>query len=291
MLLLLQLCLSPVSGLPSSCPCVPAPACAWSPYGSHPLDIALLGIHPPCPEYGEVRCCDKAAFSRYYEDYAAEILKSPNSSREEISDAISDDKDDLLMYETSNSWDNPTATMKHQSISASDEVLCGCLKKSVCPLEFWNLDSGHCEESLVMCCVGKHGPNSDSKLKSKQLENSIRAKAEEENIESAYEFVHENLHMTSTSAAADMTTPTKAKFTDDVTDDANPWVNPRVPVNATVTSNSGTSYRLSSKRFLSIIPLLFRLFSGGQVSNPRQEGPAGSGPAPRRHDRAVPGLV
>ena len=238
-----------------------------------------------------MRCCDKAAFSRYYEDYAAEILKSPNSSREKISDAINDDEDDELMYESSNSWDNPTATMKHQSISASDEVLCGCLKKSVCPLEFWNLDSGHCEESLVMCCVGKHDPNSDSKLKPKQLENSLRAKAEEENIESAHEFVHENLHMTSTSAAADMTTPSKAKFTDDVTDDANPWVNPRVPVNATVTSNSGTSYWLSSKRFLSIIPLLFRLFSGGQVSNPRQEGPAGSGPAPRRHDRAVPGLV
>ena len=89
MLLLLQLCLSPVSGLPSSCPCLPAPACAWPPYGSHPLDIALLGIHPPCAEYGEVRCCDKAAFGRYYEDYAAEILKSPNnSSSEEMSDII-----------------------------------------------------------------------------------------------------------------------------------------------------------------------------------------------------------
>ena len=222
MLLLLQLCLSPVSGLPSSCPCLPAPACAWPPYGSHPLDIALLGIHPPCAEYGEVRCCDKAAFGRYYEDYEAEILKSHNNFiSEEMSDIIFEDE---LMHESSNSWDNPTR--KYQSISTSEDLLCGCLKKSVCPPVFWNPDSGHCEDSLVMCCVGKHDSNPDSKSKSKQLEI----------MESDFEFVHESLQTTSLSAAADTTTPIKAKFPDDVID-ANSWMTHA----ATVTSKSGTS--------------------------------------------------
>merc|ERR1712155_202998 len=116
--------------------------------------------------------------------------------------------------ESSNSWDNPTR--KYRLISTSEELLCGCLKKSVCPPEFWNPDSGHCEDSLVMCCVGKHDSNPDSKSKSKQLET----------MESDFEFVHENLHTTSTSAssaAADMTTPIKAKFPEDVID-TNSWV-------------------------------------------------------------------
>ena len=53
---------------PESCSCVPEPDCPWEPYGTHPLDVAVLGLHPPCPIYGHVRCCDKSVVKWYYQD-------------------------------------------------------------------------------------------------------------------------------------------------------------------------------------------------------------------------------
>ena len=37
------------------CSCLPRADCTSPPYGWDPLDIAVLGLHPPCPTHGEVR--------------------------------------------------------------------------------------------------------------------------------------------------------------------------------------------------------------------------------------------
>ena len=120
-----------------SCMCLPEYECMdpHGPYGSHPLDVAVLGLHAPCPVYGQVRCCDKSVVKWYYQDDRTEYVHGNADVGEYIVedlhlDVISDD-------------------------SESDEKkdLCGCLDLAVCPPSFRQYWSEECKHPLVLCCV------------------------------------------------------------------------------------------------------------------------------------------
>ena len=73
-----------------SCFCTSRILCQWKPYGSHPLDIAVLGLHPPCREYNHVVCCNKSEFKWYYGN--DEILSRPRIDSKPGNNAQSDIK-------------------------------------------------------------------------------------------------------------------------------------------------------------------------------------------------------
>merc|ERR1711954_282381 len=58
-----------VTSTPTSrCSCVSSLTCTTVPYGRLALDIALLGVHAPCPLPGQVLCCDRSGLEDLYGD-------------------------------------------------------------------------------------------------------------------------------------------------------------------------------------------------------------------------------
>ena len=91
-----SLFISSTRASPESCTCLPEYECMdpHGPYGSHPLDVAVLGLHAPCPVYGQVRCCDKSVVKWYYQDDRTEYVHGNANVDENSVPGLFNDSDD-----------------------------------------------------------------------------------------------------------------------------------------------------------------------------------------------------
>jgi len=124
------------------CSCRPQSDCTSPPYGWDPLDIAVLGLHPPCPTHGEVVCCDRDAATLWAAQQRQQDWKI----------------------------DSVVAEVFLPVQQEEEGVECNCLPASVCPPEFRGPQSqcGAVGGSLLqLCClprpsvVGGGQPSSD----------------------------------------------------------------------------------------------------------------------------------
>ena len=174
---------------PDSCPCTPPHQCPWPAYGSHVLDIAVLGLHPPCVKYGEVRCCDKDPFKFYYG-----VLDTEETT-EQMTVLISNDIEDKDNDEDTKNVesnvpakstnpavrndnegdmiDNPDGDNDGEDDTIDKDDNCACLPEGVCPSEFIvQHNSVYCQLPQVLCCVhGYHEHNYDDNDKHKDIES------------------------------------------------------------------------------------------------------------------------
>jgi len=68
-LILMTMFLQKSSQSPNNrCSCVSSDSCSTAAYGRLSLDIALLGVHAPCPKHGEVLCCDRSGLEDQYRE-------------------------------------------------------------------------------------------------------------------------------------------------------------------------------------------------------------------------------
>jgi len=191
-----------------SCFCTSRILCQWKPYGSHPLDIAVLGLHPPCREYNHVVCCNKSEFKWYYGN--DEILSRPRIDSKPGNDAQSDIKPtgrNLVRSTTEKTTVRSTteeiafrsttvkvikdvlksdSKSKDKSVSDfdndEDDTKCGCLPFHICPTEF-RKHSGTCDPPLFQCCVPHfHDSEKDITVKEGSDEEVVEETEPNENL-------------------------------------------------------------------------------------------------------------
>jgi len=166
----------------SRCSCVTSLTCTTVPYGRLALDIALLGVHAPCPEPGQVLCCDRSGLEDLYGDSEprrrlleqvhlganSNIIVSPeldipdgetNPSQvhkvEEIEIKADSDNDATRRPE---SFEHDKSNVEESFTSVGNEYpssKCGCIPAGICPQQFKHAGIDQCDVSagLELCCV------------------------------------------------------------------------------------------------------------------------------------------
>jgi len=167
----------------SRCSCVSSLTCTTAPYGRLALDIALLGVHAPCPLPGQVLCCDRSGLEDLYGDSEPRplILEQvhlvgngnvmvPTVPETEFTDEdfnhLHVDEGDEIQNEVNGVNENEKRPESYdydklkeeKSLNGVDDGLsskCGCIPAEICPQQFKHAGIDQCDETagLVLCCI------------------------------------------------------------------------------------------------------------------------------------------
>ena len=184
MLLLMIASISRVLSSPTSrCSCVSSITCTTVPYGRLALDIALLGVHAPCPLPGQVLCCDRSGLEDLYGDSEPRqqilekahpvdnghvtVTQVPEGSifigdknlleidEDGIEIELINDNDAIKRPE---SIGNNKLKVKESVIGGDEDELtsrCGCIPAGICPQEYKYAGNDQCDKTarLELCCI------------------------------------------------------------------------------------------------------------------------------------------
>jgi len=164
----------------SRCSCVTSLTCTTVPYGRLALDIALLGVHAPCPLPGEVLCCDRSGLEDLYGDSEPRqrileqvhlvgndnIIVSPelDIANGDINKVLKKDTMEIKVNSDNDASRKPESfehdklkTEKYSTSVGNDDLSskCGCIPAGICPQQFKHAGVDQCDESagLELCCV------------------------------------------------------------------------------------------------------------------------------------------
>jgi len=211
-LLLMTVPNSRVMSSPTSrCSCVSSLTCTTVPYGRLAMDIALLGAHAPCPESGQVLCCDRSGLEDLYGDSEprqrvleqvhlltngniiaspeldipdGETNTNPSQVHKEAEIEIKADSDiDATRIPESFEHDKSYAEESFTSVGSEyPSSKCGCIPAGICPQQFKHAGVDQCEESagLELCCVHVHEGEQQNEA---EIEGSVHQQEAQAQVE------------------------------------------------------------------------------------------------------------
>lgn len=128
------------------CECVPGGSCDNQPYGAFALDISLLGLYPPCPILGYVRCCSRAGLEELYKGMLRAIV-ALNPATKETAVGRGGGGGSLTDHRLSQPHDQ---RIHPNHVHTQDE--CGCIPRGIC-MPHLTQKSNMCRSGYELCCL------------------------------------------------------------------------------------------------------------------------------------------
>jgi len=126
----------------SRCECVPGGTCDDQPYGALALDISLLGLYPPCPILGFVRCCSRSGLEDLYQGMLRAIVALNPAPKTESASGL---------FPSQQLLSQPHAASIHPNhVHTPDE--CGCVPRGIC-MAHLTRKTVTCRGQYEMCCL------------------------------------------------------------------------------------------------------------------------------------------